>query len=82
LVSGCTTLIITHRFTTALHADMIHVMDRGRIVESGSHVDLLSLKGRYSRSWARQMRSEPCAHSSLDSGPPAGCRPETGAAKE
>jgi len=55
LVAGRTALMITHRFTTALHADMIHVMERGRIVESGSHAELLALKGRYESSWRRQM---------------------------
>lgn len=55
MVAGRTALIITHRFTTALHADVIHVMDRGRIVESGSHEELLASRGRYASSWARQM---------------------------
>jgi ATP-binding cassette subfamily B protein len=59
LVAGRTALVITHRFTTALHADVIHVMDRGRIVESGSHEELLAEKGRYESSWARQMRGKP-----------------------
>ena len=35
LIEGRTTLMITHRFTTAMHADSIHVMDRGRIIEFG-----------------------------------------------
>lgn len=56
LVAGRTALIITHRFTTALQADTIHVMDRGRIVESGSHQELLAAQGRYQASWARQMQ--------------------------
>ena len=56
LVAGRTALIITHRFTTALQADMIHVVDQGRIVESGSHAQLLDQKGRYETSWSRQMR--------------------------
>ena len=54
LAFGRTSIIITHRFTTAMHADMIHVMDRGRIVESGSHQRLLALGGLYSESWSRQ----------------------------
>ncbi len=58
LVAGRTALIITHRFTTALQADVIHVMDRGRIVESGSHEELLAAKGRYERSWTQQMRQK------------------------
>ncbi len=56
LVAGRTALIITHRFTTAMQADMIHVMDRGRIIESGSHTELLAAQGRYEASWTRQMR--------------------------
>jgi ATP-binding cassette subfamily B protein len=58
LVAGRTALIITHRFTTALQADVIHVMDRGRIVESGSHEELITAKGRYESSWTRQMRQK------------------------
>ena len=42
LVAGRTALIITHRFTTAMQADTIHVMDKGRIIESGSHEELLA----------------------------------------
>jgi ATP-binding cassette subfamily B protein len=49
-----TSIIITHRFTTAMHADVIHVMDRGRIVESGSHQLLLEQNGLYAESWYRQ----------------------------
>ncbi|HET6973414.1 MAG TPA: ABC transporter ATP-binding protein [Pyrinomonadaceae bacterium] len=49
-----TSIIITHRFTTAMHADVIHVMDRGRIVESGSHRLLLEQNGLYAESWYRQ----------------------------
>ncbi len=53
-----TAIIITHRFTTAMHADVIHVMDRGRIVESGSHHRLLEQSGLYAESWTRQMTAE------------------------
>ncbi|QQS54719.1 MAG: ABC transporter ATP-binding protein [Candidatus Competibacteraceae bacterium] len=56
LAAGRTALVITHRFTTALHADVIHVMGRGRILESGSHAELLALGGRYAQSWAQQLR--------------------------
>jgi ATP-binding cassette subfamily B protein len=38
-----------------MHADIIHVMDSGRIVESGTHEDLLRQNGRYAESWYRQM---------------------------
>jgi ATP-binding cassette subfamily B protein len=54
LAIGRTSIIITHRFTTAMHADVIHVMDRGRIVESGSHDRLLGVNGLYAESWSRQ----------------------------
>jgi ATP-binding cassette subfamily B protein len=54
--AGRTTIIITHRFTTAMEADVIHVMQAGRIVESGCHRNLLALEGRYASSWARQVR--------------------------
>jgi ATP-binding cassette subfamily B protein len=54
LAFGRTSIIITHRFTTAMHADVIHVMDRGQIVESGSHQHLLDQSGLYAESWARQ----------------------------
>ncbi len=59
MVAGRTVLIITHRFTTALHADTIHVMDRGRIIESGTHEELIALKGKYENSWTKQMRGLP-----------------------
>ena len=55
LAAGHTAIIITHRFTTAMYADVIHVMDQGRIVESGTHEDLLSQNGRYADSWTKQM---------------------------
>ena len=58
LVADRTALIITHRFTTAMRADIIHVMEHGRIVESGSHEMLVALGGRYAHSWREQMRED------------------------
>jgi len=63
LAFGRTSIIITHRFTTAMHADVIHVMDRGQIVESGSHQRLLEQNGLYAQSWSRQMVSTDYAES-------------------
>ena len=57
LVAGKTALIITHRFTTAMRADMIHVMDEGKIVESGTHAELLVIGGLYAQSWNAQMQT-------------------------
>jgi len=56
LAAGRTAIVITHRFTTALHADVIHVMGQGCVLESGSHAELLARGGRYAQSWAQQWR--------------------------
>lgn len=52
------TLIIAHRLTSLLHADEIIVLDSGRIVERGTHAQLLLLGGRYADLWRLQSRSE------------------------
>lgn len=57
IAAGRTTIIVTHRFTTAMQADVIHVMDQGRITESGSHSRLLERNGAYAQSWRAQMRA-------------------------
>ena len=57
LVAGQTALIVTHRFTTAMQADIIHVMDAGRIVESGTHAELMEQDGLYAQSWRQQTRA-------------------------
>ena len=52
-----TSLLITHRFTTAMCADLIYVMDCGRVVESGTHAQLLQQDGLYAKSWKEQMKA-------------------------
>lgn len=54
LMRGRTTFVIAHRLSTVVNADLILVMDNGRIVESGSHSELVALGGLYSRLYAAQ----------------------------
>ncbi len=49
------TVLIAHRLSTVMHADRIHVLERGRIVETGRHDELLELKGLYYAMWRQQV---------------------------
>jgi ATP-binding cassette subfamily B protein/subfamily B ATP-binding cassette protein MsbA len=51
LMRRYTTLIVTHRLTTVHHVDCIHVMENGRVVESGTGPELLARQGLYARLW-------------------------------
>jgi ATP-binding cassette subfamily B protein len=58
LANGKTAIIVTHRFTTAMRADVICVMRAGQIVEQGTHEALLDQGGLYATSWRQQMQEE------------------------
>lgn len=49
------TILIAHRLSTVMHADKIYVLEKGKIVESGRHDDLLALKGLYFAMWRQQV---------------------------
>ena len=56
IAHGHTTLVIAHRLSTVMDADQILVMDHGRIIERGTHRDLLEQGGVYTQMWALQQQ--------------------------
>jgi subfamily B ATP-binding cassette protein MsbA len=71
LLTGRTVFVIAHRLSTVVHADQILVLDRGEIVERGTHAELLALRGVYHRLHAAQLRrdeGEPADATSLIAG--------------
>ena len=53
--SNQVTILIAHRLSTIMHADRIYVLERGEVVETGTHADLLSEKGLYYAMWRQQI---------------------------
>ena len=58
LIAGKTTLVIAHRLHTIAHAQMIHVIESGDVVESGTHDELLRKGGRYSTFYRLQLKDQ------------------------
>lgn len=56
----CIVLVIAHRLSTIVNSDLILVLDRGRIIERGNHVQLLKNGGLYSKLWNQQSKFETC----------------------
>ena len=61
------TLLIAHRLSTIMHANTIFVLEKGGIVESGSHAELLDAKGLYYAMWRQQIGERPSRHAAVAS---------------
>src|SRR5262249_32963202 len=75
LMKGRTTLAIAHRLSTVLAADVILVLDEGRIVETGTHAESVERGGRYARLYREQFSAE--AEGDRTGAPGAGERGES-----
>jgi subfamily B ATP-binding cassette protein MsbA len=58
LMKDRTTLVIAHRLTTIEKADKIVVMERGKLIEEGTHTDLISKEGMYYRLYTRNFEDD------------------------
>jgi len=62
LMKGRTTLVIAHRLSTVMDADLIHVVDNGKLAESGTHAELLAKNGIYARLYHLQFSDQQLEH--------------------
>ena len=58
LLAGCTSVVVAHRLSTILRSDVILVLDQGRLVEEGTHAELLDRGGLYARIYEEQFRPQ------------------------
>jgi ATP-binding cassette subfamily B protein len=68
IAQGRTTLVIAHRLSTVMDADQILVMDHGRIVERGTHRELLEAGGAYAQMWELQQEASQAAEVAVAAG--------------
>ena len=58
LAKNHTSMVIAHRLSTIVDADKIILLDQGRVIEQGTHAELLALNGRYAQMWIMQLQNE------------------------